>query len=255
LCAAGTARTCADAMPDWLGSHLDAPSHERRQRQIQDPQRSVKVRMLTGWVCPPGRIRTCGTRFRNRWHALPAIRLRARLLVGRLPAGRGSATRPRAHRPASARSARSGQVGGGEHPAFGHQPPQTPVVAHLPCHLTLRRCQPGTPGPTPSAASGSSRPHRRSLATSDIGTVRMPTLGVHPVPICHEWNTIAHLNEYEGDPEARPFTREELQRFLDFADCRRHRGRRGRQRSPSRDGSRLGAAGFSWSRATISPAG
>jgi len=40
----------------------------------------------------------------------------------------------------------------------------------------------------------------------------------HPVPICHEWNAIAHLNNYEGDPEARPFTREELQRFLDYAD-------------------------------------
>ena len=36
--------------------------------------------------------------------------------------------------------------------------------------------------------------------------------------ICHEWNTIAHLNDYEGNPEARPFTREELQRFLDYAD-------------------------------------
>jgi site-specific recombinase XerD len=42
--------------------------------------------------------------------------------------------------------------------------------------------------------------------------------GVHPVPVCHEWNTIAHLNEYEGSPEARPFTREELQAFLDYAD-------------------------------------
>ena len=41
---------------------------------------------------------------------------------------------------------------------------------------------------------------------------------MHPVPVCHEWNTIAHLNEYEGSPEARPFTREELQRFLDYAD-------------------------------------
>ncbi len=39
-----------------------------------------------------------------------------------------------------------------------------------------------------------------------------------PVVICHEWNTIAHLNDYEGDPEARPFTREELQHFLDYAD-------------------------------------
>ena len=36
--------------------------------------------------------------------------------------------------------------------------------------------------------------------------------------ICHEWNTIAHLSDYEGDPEARPFTREEMQRFLDYAD-------------------------------------
>jgi len=42
--------------------------------------------------------------------------------------------------------------------------------------------------------------------------------GRHPVAICHEWNTIAHLNDYEGNPEARPFTREELQRFLDYAD-------------------------------------
>jgi len=42
--------------------------------------------------------------------------------------------------------------------------------------------------------------------------------GTYPVAICHEWNTIAHLNDYEGDPEARPFTREELQRFLDYAD-------------------------------------
>jgi len=42
--------------------------------------------------------------------------------------------------------------------------------------------------------------------------------GAHPVAICHEWNTIAHLNDYEGDPEARPFTRAELQRFLDYAD-------------------------------------
>lgn len=40
----------------------------------------------------------------------------------------------------------------------------------------------------------------------------------HPVAIVHEWNTIPHLNDYEGDPEARPFTREEMQRFLDYAD-------------------------------------
>ena len=42
--------------------------------------------------------------------------------------------------------------------------------------------------------------------------------GRHPVAIAHEWNTIAHLQGYEGRPEARPFTRPELQRFLDYAD-------------------------------------
>jgi integrase/recombinase XerC len=42
--------------------------------------------------------------------------------------------------------------------------------------------------------------------------------GVHPAPIVHEWNSIAHLNAYEGNPEARAFTREELQRFIDYAD-------------------------------------
>jgi len=42
--------------------------------------------------------------------------------------------------------------------------------------------------------------------------------GVHPVAICHEWNTVAHLNDYEGSPEARPFSRQELQAFFDHAD-------------------------------------
>ena len=42
--------------------------------------------------------------------------------------------------------------------------------------------------------------------------------GTHPVQICHEWNTVAHLVGYEGDPERRPMTREEIQVFLDYAD-------------------------------------
>jgi len=54
--------------------------------------------------------------------------------------------------------------------------------------------------------------------------------GVHPVPICHEWNTIAHLNEYEGSPEARPFTREEVQRFLDYADDQVDRAARAKRK-------------------------
>jgi site-specific recombinase XerD len=44
------------------------------------------------------------------------------------------------------------------------------------------------------------------------------TFGTHPVAICHEWNTVAHLSDYEGDPGRRPLTRDELQRFFDYAD-------------------------------------
>lgn len=55
-------------------------------------------------------------------------------------------------------------------------------------------------------------------------------VGVHPVPIVHEWNSIAHLQSYEGNPEARPFTRQELQRFLDFADDQVDRAVRSRRK-------------------------
>jgi integrase/recombinase XerC len=55
--------------------------------------------------------------------------------------------------------------------------------------------------------------------------------GTHPVQICFESNTTAHLVDYEGDPDRRPMTREELQRFFDYADERVERairsGRKG----------------------------
>lgn len=54
--------------------------------------------------------------------------------------------------------------------------------------------------------------------------------GVHPVAICHEWNTIAHLTDYEGDPEARPLSREELQVFFDYADSQVERAVRARRK-------------------------
>jgi len=41
-----------------------------------------------------------------------------------------------------------------------------------------------------------------------------------PSQICHEWNTVAHLSEYEGRPGRRPLTYGELQRFFDFLDDR-----------------------------------
>jgi len=42
--------------------------------------------------------------------------------------------------------------------------------------------------------------------------------GRAPALICHEWNTAAHVSEFEGRPGRRAFTLGELQRFFDFAD-------------------------------------
>jgi len=53
---------------------------------------------------------------------------------------------------------------------------------------------------------------------------------VYPVAVFHEWNTLAHLDAYEGTPEARPFSRDELQAFFDFADDRVDRAVVGRHK-------------------------
>lgn len=50
--------------------------------------------------------------------------------------------------------------------------------------------------------------------------------GTYPVQVCTEWNTRQHLADYEGRPGNRPFTREELQRFFDYADEQVDRVRR-----------------------------
>lgn len=41
-----------------------------------------------------------------------------------------------------------------------------------------------------------------------------------PSQVCHDFNTVAHLNEYEGRPGRRPFTYDELQHLFDFLDAR-----------------------------------
>lgn len=55
--------------------------------------------------------------------------------------------------------------------------------------------------------------------------------GAAPVQILHEWNTITHVSEYEGQPDRRPLTYEEVQALFDAADGRaeqiRTRGRKG----------------------------
>ena len=52
-----------------------------------------------------------------------------------------------------------------------------------------------------------------------------------PAQVCHEWNTVAHLNDYEGSPGAWPFSYDELQRLFDYLDERvdrvAHSGRKG----------------------------
>lgn len=44
--------------------------------------------------------------------------------------------------------------------------------------------------------------------------------GTFPVQVCNEWNTVAHLNEYEGRPQRRPLTYRELQDLFDWLDTR-----------------------------------
>lgn len=43
-------------------------------------------------------------------------------------------------------------------------------------------------------------------------------VGAVPRQICHEWNTVAHVADYEGRPERRPLSRVELQRLFDTVD-------------------------------------
>ncbi len=46
----------------------------------------------------------------------------------------------------------------------------------------------------------------------------LETFGCVPAQICHEENLAAHVSDYEGRPERRPFTRLELQALFDTAD-------------------------------------
>lgn len=46
----------------------------------------------------------------------------------------------------------------------------------------------------------------------------MDRFGTHPVQVCHRWNTATHVQEADGSPRTRPFTRHELQDFFDAAD-------------------------------------
>ena len=55
--------------------------------------------------------------------------------------------------------------------------------------------------------------------------------GQVPAQVCHEWNTAAHLTDYEGRPARRPLSYDELQTLFDYLDERVERvarsGRKG----------------------------
>lgn len=42
--------------------------------------------------------------------------------------------------------------------------------------------------------------------------------GTFPIQVVHEWNTATHVEEAEGDPVKRAFSRDELQALFDYAD-------------------------------------
>lgn len=44
--------------------------------------------------------------------------------------------------------------------------------------------------------------------------------GKIPSQVCHDFNTAAHLVDYEGSPDRRPFTYDELEALFDFVDAR-----------------------------------
>ncbi len=42
--------------------------------------------------------------------------------------------------------------------------------------------------------------------------------GTHPAQVFFDWNTAPHVQEYDGGPTKRPYTREEISALFDHAD-------------------------------------
>ena len=59
------------------------------------------------------------------------------------------------------------------------------------------------------------------LCSSHYGWVEqcLERFGTHPVQVCHEWNTLPHLQDHEARPQRRPLSRIELQLLFDHADA------------------------------------
>lgn len=48
----------------------------------------------------------------------------------------------------------------------------------------------------------------------------LEAFGISPAKVLHEWNTIVHTSDYEGQPGRRPLTYDEVQALFDAADAR-----------------------------------
>ncbi len=57
-------------------------------------------------------------------------------------------------------------------------------------------------------------------------TLCVERFGQPPTQVLHEWNTIAHVTEFEGRPGRRPLSYEEVQALFDAADGRAEEARR-----------------------------
>lgn len=48
----------------------------------------------------------------------------------------------------------------------------------------------------------------------------LTAFGTAPRQICHEWNTLEHLSDFEGKPTRRPLTFDEVEQLFDYLDSR-----------------------------------
>ena len=74
--------------------------------------------------------------------------------------------------------------------------------------------------------------------------------GQAPAQILHEWNSVTHVSEYEGQPGRRPLTYEEVQSLFDAAD-----GRVEEMPGPGPQGRADRDAGFGAAEDLITPTG
>lgn len=119
-----------------------------------------------------------------------------------------------------ARGIRQGQLRVRQFLAFTNEYPWTWTAAHLDEWTTDLIGTHGLAKSTVRNYHSAIRSFESYLLAPQYGWAEQCTtrFGTHAVRICFESNTIAHLLDYEGQPERRPLTREELQQFFDYAD-------------------------------------